>query len=228
MNSKIPATQVKQTIIYLNLLSYIPPERVNELPSPREIMGDDWAQAVEAASRLLVAFQQATRDPENELVSGLARSALRADSSPEACRAFQKQIHQLTQLPGRAKEINRLHRKRGCLFCETPCRYGHFSLISEPNFDELQHLLEVDNTRPPKQRQPVQVVWRFTLNHLLNTFQTGKWHISPDHLGNLSYCLVALATAKSRYRFPEEQMRKFQAMNQNLIQHYHNLKKSEK
>ncbi len=228
MSNKISAAQVKQTIIYLNLLSLIPPKRVAELPSVKGDFGEAWPLAVEAASRLIVAFHQASRDPESELVIGLARAALRADSSPDECRAFQEQMRQLAKLPGRAKEVNRLHRKRGCLICEAPCRYGYFSLISEPNFDELQNLLEVDNARPPQQRQPVQVVWRFTLNHLLNIFQTGKWHISADHLGNLSYCLVALATAKSRYRFPEEQIRKFQAMNQDLIQHYQNIKTSEK
>ena len=92
------------------------------------------------------------------------------------------------------------------------------------SIDELKKYMvcytEVDNSKPSAQRQPIQTVWRFTLFHLSQTLGAGKWHIGADQLGNLSYCLVALATAKSRFRFPEEQMRKFQEMNQELIQRY--------
>ncbi len=199
---------LKHTILYLQLLSFASPEHVTELRPLRDDFGEDWPQAVVAASRLMVAFQQASRDPEPERVAALARAALSADLSPEACRAFQDQMNVLAQLPGRAKPENRLHRKRGCRLCETPCRYGFFSLITEPNFENLQNLLE---THPS---QPVQTVWRFTLKHLAGG---GQSYITADHLGNLSYCLISLATAKSRYPFPEAQMRKFQARNQAMI-----------
>ena len=205
---------LKHTLITLHLLSFVPPQRVEDLQPLRDSFGDDWPRAVEAASKLIVAFQQASRNPEPERVAALARLALSADSSPEACRAFQEQMDELAQLPGRAKAENRLHRKRGCQLCETPCRYGYFSLITEPNFEDLPNLLEAQTT------PPVRAVWRFTLTHLAETFKVDRWHISAKHLGNLSYCLISLATAKSRYPFPEAQMRKFQAMNQQMIAHY--------
>lgn len=131
MSNALPASTIKQSILYLNLLSFVPPERVIDLQPLRDSFGDDWSRAVESASRLIVSFQQASRDPESELVSELARAALSANSSPEACRAFQDQMDVLAKLPGRAKADNRLHRKRGCQLCETPCRYGYFALLTE-------------------------------------------------------------------------------------------------
>ncbi len=220
MTSPLPASTIKQTIIYLNLLSFVPPERMGELPSPRESFGEDWTRAVEAASRLIVAFQQASRDPGSELVAELARAALGADSSPGACRAFQDQMQAISELPGRAKFDNRRHRKKGCRFCEVPCRYGYFSLISEPDFKSLQRALETENSKSPQDQQPLQAIWKYTLNHLSQTLDAGQWNIPADHLGNLSYCLAALATAKSRYLFPEAQMRKFQDLNQQMIRQY--------
>ena len=206
MNDILPST-IKRTVIYLYLLSFTLPEQVSELPPLREELGEDWSRAVEAAARLMVAFQQASRNPDTELVAGLTR----ADSSPEACRAFQEKMDALAQLPGRAKMENRLHRKRGCRLCETPCRYGYFSLLTEPDFSVLHKML---GEQPGV---PVQTVWQFTLMHLAKSLALGRWYIGAHHLGNLAYCLVSLATAKSRYPFPEAQMKKFQAMNQEMI-----------
>jgi len=225
MSNKTPASTLKKTILYLCNLSFAPPEKVAEMRPAgdrlREQMGDEiWPQAVLEASRLIVSFQQASRHPEPDLVEGLAHAALNADLSPEACRAFLEQIETISTLPGRARDINRLHRKRGCRLCETPCRYGYFSLLSEPNFESLQRILETENGKPADQQRPIQAVWQFTLNHLSQAMGPGQWHISASHLGNLAYCLVSLSTAKSRYPFPEEQMHKFQEMNQQLIQNY--------
>ncbi len=221
MNNRIPPSQVKQTIIYLTLLSYIPPKSVSELLSLQSSFGDDWPRAVEAASRLIVAFHQASRDPDSKLVEGLVTAALDADSSPEACRAFQEKVNELAKLPGRAKANNRLHRKKGCRFCEAPCRYGYFSLISEPDFNDLQSALEAENNKPPLERQPVQAIWMYTLKHLSQTLNAGQWQIPAAHLGNLAYCLLMLSTAKSRFAFPEEVVKRFQEQNQQLIQRYH-------
>ena len=209
--NNLSASTTRRTIIYLNLLSYIPPERVCEFPSPGEMFGEGWPQTVETAARLMVSFQSASRDPDGELVKGMVDAALNVDSSPEACRAFQEKMDTLAQLPGHAKAHNRLHRKRGCQLCESPCRYGYFSLISEPDFSTLQEQLVAESGGP------VQAVWQFTLNHIDKIFQTGHWPITKKHLGNLSYCLISLATAKSRFAFPEEQMRKFQDLNQAMI-----------
>ena len=169
--NRLPASMIKKTIIYLCNLSYAPVERVAEMRSAgdrvRAEMGvENWPLAVSQASRLMVAFQQASRDPEPDLIEGLARAALNADLSPEACRAFLEQIEAISALPGRAKKINRLHRKRGCRLCMTPCRYGYFSLISEPNFEPLHQALEAENHKPADQQQPIHVVWKFSLNHL--------------------------------------------------------------
>ncbi len=221
----LPASTIKRTLIYLNLLSFVTPERagevspVGELPPLRGDFGEGWPGAVEKAAWLVVSFQSASRNPDGELVAGLADAARGADSSPEACRAFQAKMDALAQLPGRAKESNRLHRKKGCRFCESPCRYGYFSLISEPDFKELQHALEAENSKPLAERQPIQAVWHFTLEHLSQAIDIGQIPIAANHLGNLAYCMVALATIKSRFAFPEEQMRKFQDLNQAMIRY---------
>ena len=218
--NNIPASIIKKTIIYLNLLSFIPPERVDEYPSSEEMFGESWPQVVEKAARLMVSFQSASRYPDGELVARLVDVALRADSSPEDCRAFQEKMDALAQLPGRAKAKNRLHRKKGCRFCESPCRYGYFSLITEPDFKKLQYTLEAENAKPLGEQQPIQAIWKYTLNHITQTLNVEKWNISANHLGNLAYCLITLSTVKSRFAFPEEQMQKFQSLNQAMIRSY--------
>ncbi len=223
--NRLPASIIKKTILYLINLSFAPPERVAEMRLAgdrlREQMGKEiWPQAVWEASSLTVAFQQASRNPEKNLIEGLAGAALTADSSPEACRTFEEELDKLAALPGRARDINRLHRKRGCQLCATPCRYGYFSLLSEPNFESLQQTLEAENHKPSAIQRPIHAVWQFSVKHLSQTMGAGQWHITARHLGNLAYCLVTLATTKSRYPFPEEQMRKFQEMNQALIVQY--------
>ena len=224
MNNKIPASKLKHVITYLLSLSYSSPDHIDGFKSVKnsfqQELKAEWSDAVLGACQHIVAFHQASRDPDAERVAALAGAAQSADSSPEACRAFQEQMDQLAQLPGRAKESNRLHRKKGCRFCEVPCRYGYYSLISEPDFDKLQRALEAENSKSPQDQQPLQAIWKYTLNHLSQTMDAGQWHVSANQLGNLAYCLVALATAKSRFRFPEEQMRKFQDMNQQLIRKY--------
>lgn len=224
--NRLPASTLKNTILYLCNLSFAPPERVAEMRLAgdrlREQRGAEiWPQAVWEASRLMVAFQQASRNPEKNLIEGLARAALNADSSPQACRAFGEELDKLAALPGRARDINRLHRKRGCQLCAAPCRYGYFSLLSEPNFETLQQILEAENRKPSEIRRPVHAVWQYSLKHLSQTTGAGQWHINARHLGNLAFCLVTLATTKSRYPFPEEQIRKFQELNQQLIQKYY-------
>lgn len=223
--NRLPASIIKKTILYLCNLSFAPPEQVAEMRIAgdrlREQIGDEiWPQAVFEAARLMVAFQQASRDPEKNLVEELARAALNADSSPQACRAFGEELDKLAMLPGRARDINRLHRKRGCQLCAMPCRYGYFSLLSEPNFESLQRILEIENGKPSEIRRPIPAVWQYSLKHISKTMGAGQWHITAAHLGNLAYCLLALATAKSRYPFPETQMQKFQNLNQQLIRQY--------
>ncbi len=222
--NKIPASQRKKVIIYLQSLSFAAPDHMGGFESVKTALQAelevDWPDAVTQACQHIVAFHQATRDPEVELVAVLAEAAQSADSSPEACRAFQDKMNMLAQLPGRAKENNRLHRKKGCRFCEVPCRYGYYSLISEPNFKSLQSALEAENSKPPGDQQPLQAIWMYTLNHISQSMDAGQWHISAYHLGNLAYCLLMLSTAKSRFAFPEDVVKRFQESNQILIAKY--------
>ncbi len=208
--SKPSASQISQTIWRLYLAFYSRPD-AGQLKVFKQQLGDDLDDALRAACEHIVGFQAAARYPASDLVSGLAAAARSADSSPEACRAFQAQLDGLTRHPGRAKPENRLHRKRGCRLCQAPCRYGYFALLSAPNFEPLTELLRAQAS------DPVQALWDFTQDHLAALFGPDHESIRPEHLGNLAYCLLALATAKSRYPFPEETMRKFQALNQARI-----------
>ncbi len=221
MKHQIPASQLKKTIIYLTLLSYSPPERVAALqPFEQALQGEigaAWPETVHRACSHIVAFQQASRDPDADLVEALVDAASSAAASPEGAQVFQSQMQKVAKLPGRADPENRIHRKRGCRLCQNPCRYGYFSLLSEPNFDDLRLALETENRKPIGQQRPVRLVWRFTLKHLSQALDLAAWDIDAGHLGNLAYCLLTLATAKSRFPFPEEQMRKFQEENQALM-----------
>ena len=225
MTNTFSPSQLKQTILYLQVLSYISPTRVNELhpfvDRLQQNLGEEAApQALTKACEMIVSFQQASREPNPEFIDDLISVASIAHSSPQACRAFQDKMDSLAELPGRAKAKNRLHRKKGCRFCETPCRYGYFALLSEPDFNELQKALEQENKKPSQERQPIQAVWAYTLKHLSQTLDAGKWHITAHHLGNLAYCLLMLSTAKSRYAFPEKTVQQFQERNQRSIKHY--------
>jgi len=221
MKTQIPASQLKKTIIYLSLLSFSPPERTAAFQPFEKVLqgeiGTAWPETLFQACSHLVAFHQASRDPDADLVEALVDAASSAAASPEGAQVFQSQMERLATSPGRADPENRIHRKRGCRLCQNPCRYGYFSLLSEPNFDSLQRGLEAENRKPIGQQRPVRLVWRFSLKHLSQALDLTAWDIDADHLGNLAYCLLTLATAKSRYPFPEEQMRKFQDKNQALI-----------
>ena len=222
--NKLPASKRKQVILYLQSLSFASPNHISGFePVKSALLGKlevDWSEVVLAACQHIVAFHQASRDPDAELVAGLAEVAQSADSSPEACRAFQKKMQEISELPGRAKANNRLHHKKGCRFCEVPCRYGYYSLISEPEFESLQKALEAENNKPPGDQQPLQAIWTYTLNHISQTMDAGQWHVSAYHLGNLAYCMLMLSTAKSRFAFPEDVVKRFQAGNQQLIRRY--------
>ncbi len=215
------ATQLQHTLIYLHLLSYSPPERVAAFQpfeeALRQGMGTAWPKTLFQACSHIVAFHQASRDPDADLVEALVDAASSAATSPEGARIFQSQMNDLATSPDRADPDNRIHRKRGCQLCQNPCRYGYFSLLSGPNFDVLQQALEAENRKPIGQQRPIRLVWRFTLKHLSRALDLAAWDIDAANLGNLAYCLLTLATAKSRYPFPEEQMRKFQQKNQALI-----------
>lgn len=224
-----PVETLKKTIAYYFLLSYCPPGQVHSFTqstvSLRKALAEStgkseaaYFKAVlpEICSRI-VAFSQATREPAQVLVQALVKAANEADQSLEQARTFQVLMAFIARQPGRAKAENRLHRKKGCQFCCLPCQYGYFTLVSEPHFDELQNFLEAEASRPAREQITTRPVWSFTLEHLAHVMGSKVEYIHLVHLGNLAYCLMMLAIAKSRLAFPEEQIQKFQTINQEAI-----------
>jgi cell pole-organizing protein PopZ len=229
MSQEIPVGSIKKTIAYFYLLSFCPPEKVPELKrilAPfRESMAKEagmsqkalFAHAIPEACARIVAYHQGTREPDKKAVKALTAAAQKADSSKKSAAAFQERMNEIWQLPGRAKPENRLHRKKGCALCQSACRYGYFSLVSEPQLSELQMLLEAEAQKPAGEQNPFNPVWGFAIAHLARITGVEQGLISAEHLGNLAFCLLLLATAKSRKPMPEEQLKIFQEATQRLI-----------
>lgn len=229
MKSTIPADIMMRTISYYYLINYCPPSQVVALKAASQPLrgalaegagqaDDDYFQAAapEVAWRM-VAFHQATREPEKEVVEAMTEAMIAADASPEGAAAFQQAVAELDGHPGRAKTANRLHRQKGCHLCASACRYGYFTLVSDPVFKNLLAMLSAEMEKQPELRNPVNVLWTYTATHLWSVLGVREAFIRADHLGNLSYCLLMLATAKSRYAVPEKQLQIYQEMNQNVI-----------
>ena len=139
-------------------------------------------------------------------------------TNPEQAAAFQEMMTLVSRLPQRAKPENRLHRRRGCQFCASPCAYGYFSLISEPDVSILGGYLEHETLEAPNAQKPIMAVSSFALTHIamLAGDTKGELYISPEHLSGLAFCLLSLATARSRLQVPEQQLELFQQANQYL------------
>lgn len=225
MASTLSGHAIKQMIGYFYLVAYCPSKHVSELKKASRRMRTRLAKeagfkmkdftenAIPEVAWRIVAYQQATREPDQNTVMTLMNLLKSADSNPVKATAYQILMADIAAHPGRAKEDNRLHRKKGCQFCAAPCRYGFFTLISDPNFAELRTMLESNNRKPLEDRDPVNILWSYTARHLWKVLGVRKGFIQANHLGNLSYCLLMLATAKSRFALPETQLKKFQEMN---------------
>jgi len=228
MNTFPPDVMMK-TISYYYLVNYCPPSHVGDLVVAAQGLRGSLAEATgmevpayfEAALPevcwRIVAFHQASREPDPEVVQALVEVGSKADSSEAGAQKFQAAMADIAANPGRAKPDNRLHRHKGCRFCAAPCRYGYFSLVSEPVFKRLLGMLESENEKPAQSRDPVNVLWTYTMTHLWSVLGIREGFIRADHLGNLSYCLLMLATAKSRFALPEKQLQAFQTMNRDMI-----------
>lgn len=228
----IPADVMMKTISYYYLVNYCPPAHVSELKkaarSFRKGLADAAGMSVPAYFQAalpdvcgrIAAFHQATREPDQAAVDALLEAGKKADSSEKGAAAFQAVMTEIAELPGRAKPNNRLHRQKGCHFCAAPCRYGYFTLVSDPLFKNLLAMLNAENAKPAGVRNPVNVLWTYTTTHLWRVLGKREGVIRADHLGNLSYCLLLLATARSRYALPEAQLQTFQAMNQDVIRNW--------
>ena len=53
--------------------------------------------------------------------------------------------------------------------------------------------------------------------HLWQVLGVRAMYLQPFHLGNLSYCLLMLGTAKSRFAMKEKELTAYQALNQQTI-----------
>ena len=229
MSKNIPAESMKKTIAYLYLLSFCPPAQLADFkrsttPMRKELAGQTglkerefFTQTLPEACQRVVAFHQATREPDPKLVEALANAARIADKNPETLAAFQAQMARVAALPGRAKPENRLHRNKGCRYCAAPCRYGFFTLVSDPQFSELQALFAAESGKPASKQTPLMPVYTFAVDHLLKITDTQEGFCERTHLANLAYCLLLLGMAKSRLALPEKQLLLFQGANQEFI-----------
>ena len=216
---------IKQLINYFYLLSFCPAEYVEDLKTAslpmRRQYGLDKAVVLEPAipevAMRIVAFQQATRLPEDFAVEELAEVMMEADQSMKKLAAFQQTLREIAMHPGRAKAANRLHRHKGCSFCKSPCQYGFFTLMSDPDFKQLKSFLDEENKQLVQDREPVRALWAYTGAHLWGVLGMQAMYLQPAHLGNLSYCLLMLGTAKSRFAIKEKELTAYQELNQQTI-----------
>jgi hypothetical protein len=230
MAKGLPAGTLKKTIAYYYLLSYCPPEMIADFKKNTATLrqklakqagmkvGDYFKQAVPEVCWRVVSFHETTREPNPEFVEPLTKAARQAEKNPEKAAAFQAEMSKVARLQSRALPENRLHRKKGCDYCRLPCHYGYFSLVSDPDFRELQRLMGVEAARPSGEQSPLRPVWAFTFTHLGKVLEAESGFIHRTHAGNLAFCLLMLSMAKSRLPLPEEQIQIFQAANQALIQ----------
>ncbi len=224
----VTAEILRRAISWVYLLSYCPPIRSDDfLTIARSMRGDRttsgldeeafFATVVPEIARRIMAFHQETREPEKGAVAALADAIRHAEGDPDALAAFQTRMEQVAALPGRAKPENRLHPDKGCRLCAAPCRYGFFTLVSEPQMNRLQEMMAAEAKKPAPEQSPLGLVHRFTLSHISPLMGRSEGFIDIGHLANLSYCLLILGMAKSRLAMPEEQLRLFQAANQEFI-----------
>jgi hypothetical protein len=230
MKDNLPAETLKRTIAYYYLLAYCPPERIadfkeNTAPLCEKLAsqagmetGEYFKQAIPQVCQRIVSFHEATREPSPEFVDPLVKAARQAENSPEDAGAFQEEMSRIASLKGRALPENRLHRKKGCAFCHLPCHYGYFTLVTDPDFKELQRQMESEAARPKQEQNPLRPAWAFAFFHLEQVLETEHGYIQATHVANLAFCLLMLSMTKSRLPLPEEQIQLFQAANQALIQ----------
>ncbi|MBN1265840.1 MAG: hypothetical protein JXA25_10125 [Anaerolineales bacterium] len=228
MADSLTVQEIQASISYLYILSFCPPDQIHALAqaglplrSGLALQADlpeaeFFARTIPESCRRITAFHQRLPIPDQKLKNDLSRAAQTAQESPEAAYLFQQQMDRICSLPSRTEKNKRLRPSRGCQFCQAPCRYGFFVLVSRPEYTLLQKLLEQhENSRDPG--GTLKATWSFTTSHLWRTLGTRQGYISPYHLGNLSYCLLVLAMAKSRLPFPESELASFQEWNQALI-----------
>ena len=228
--SRLPANVLKRTIAYIYLAAYCPPDKLGELaragaPLRRRLaheagMGesDYFRVALPEVCSHITAYHEHSRAGDPQQTAALLKMLVSVGRSAADARAFQSEMAAVAALPGRAKVENRLHRRKGCSFCASPCQYGYFTLVSEPAFKALRTILEKEVARPAPDQNAVTSIMAFARFHLWRTLGVRQDYVTPQHLGNLGYCLLMLGIARSRYPFPAEKVQRFQELNQAAIQ----------
>jgi hypothetical protein len=229
MSKAIPVESLKRVIIYYYLLTYSPPEKIADFKEKTAAMRSAMAekagmqdpaffsQALPEVCRRIVAYHQATREPDPRIVQELEAVAQGADSSPSAAASFQQEMARIAALPERAKPANRLHRNKGCRFCVAACRYGYFTLVSEPQFQELQAQIAAELKQPVTRQSPLRIALTFANQHIQRLTGKPEGLIQMEDMVNLSYCLVLLGMAKSRLPVPEKSLMMLQIANRLFI-----------
>jgi len=225
----IPASIIKAAINYLFLMAFCPPQKANDFQQamkpyrqkltrlagvPEQVFFD---AILPPACQYIVSFQQASRYPDEALVIDLLTAARLAAEQPDSLPTFQSQWASITALPGRAKSDNRLHRNKGCRLCTSACRYGYFSLVSEPDMTRMQSIIKEEANRLVEQRSPLAALYTFSLLHLVTLSGVKPALIRAEDLAGLSFCLLLLGMAKSRLPVPDTQLHLIQSGNQEYI-----------
>lgn len=222
---------LQKAIIYYYLLSYCQPEKIPDFKHSAAALRKDMAgkagmnepdffsRVRPEVCRRIVAYHQATREPDPQIVQELEAAARGADDNAKDLLGFQEKMAQVAALPGRAKPENRLHRKKGCQYCTAACRHGYFTLVSDPQLQQLQQRFTMESGRPLAEQNPLRPVYSFAIDHLLGMTGAKEGYYEVTHVANLSYCLLMLGMAKSRMALPEAQLQIFQAANQEFIRH---------
>jgi len=228
MTQILSAQGLEMTMAYLHLMAYCPPEYIyhfkeasssllEALAKQAELSVTEYTELVypEACQRM-VAFYQSTREADPALVNKLLVAARVADVSPTTADLFSEQLNQLADLPRQAKPRQRhqLFNKEGFTLNPAAMKYVLFAMVSKPDYELLQNMLAAETEKPAAERNVVEVLWTFTIGHLWRTLGLKQAYISPQHLSNLAYCLLTLSMYKSRYPFPEADMKAFLQANQ--------------
>ena len=229
MATSISKEAIKKMVCYYYLVSFWTPEYIGELKKTSRKMRTKYARetglkmkeftdlVVPEVARRIMAFHTATPEPEKTAVEELTRVMKGSDNNPKKAAAFQAAMREVSAHLNRAKVNKRLHNQKGCRFCTAPCQYGYFSLMSEPDFITLMAMLDAENHKIAEERNAVNALWMYSREHFWSVIEKQEGYISAYHLGNLSYCLLMLGTAKSRFVLPEKELLTYQALNQRTI-----------
>lgn len=230
MAKSISSEAIRKMVCYYYLVSFWVPDYISELKKASRKMRTKLAKeaglqmkeftklVVPEVARRIMVFHSASREPDKAAVKKLTQAMIEADKNTKKAADFQEDMKLISARPERTKVDKRLHKQKGCRYCLTPCRYGYFTLMSKPDFHSLREELGAENQKIAKERNAVKVLWTYCREHIWSVLEKQEGYLSAYHIGNLSYCLLTLGTAKSRFALPEKEMLTYQVLNQRTIQ----------